>query len=215
MQVAIKFLERGPGITKSVLREILNHRLLVSHPYIVKFREVFLTQRFLGACHAAGMPLLLPALILKLNEIRLDLLLLGVLASSSQLPRPCGNTSNDSEQLGRQSLLPVSTAGLVHAPHRARLQKVHGQPAVSVPCCMPCTQCLTHLQLRCHAMQASAWSSQRAGTCLSTCWGTSKASCKTLHAGPAGHAVSYIPDLRLLQASAWSLQRAGTCLTMC
>lgn len=54
--MAIKFLERGSTISKSVLREILNHRLLVSHPYIVKFREVFLTPRFLGICmeFAAG-----------------------------------------------------------------------------------------------------------------------------------------------------------------
>ena len=40
MQVAIKFLERGPGISKSVLREILNHRLCVVHPNIVQFKEV-------------------------------------------------------------------------------------------------------------------------------------------------------------------------------
>ena len=46
--MAIKFLERGSNVSKSVLREILNHRLLVAHPYIVKFREVFLTSRFLG-----------------------------------------------------------------------------------------------------------------------------------------------------------------------
>ena len=35
-QVAIKFLERGPGVNKSVLREILNHRLCVVHPNIVQ-----------------------------------------------------------------------------------------------------------------------------------------------------------------------------------
>ena len=40
VQVAIKFLERGPGISKSVLREILNHRLCVVHPNIVQFKEV-------------------------------------------------------------------------------------------------------------------------------------------------------------------------------
>ncbi len=38
MQVAIKFLERGPGVNKSVLREILNHRLCVVHPNIVQAR---------------------------------------------------------------------------------------------------------------------------------------------------------------------------------
>ncbi len=42
-QVAIKFLERGAGVNKSVLREILNHRLCVVHPNIVQFREIFLT----------------------------------------------------------------------------------------------------------------------------------------------------------------------------
>ena len=41
--MAIKFLERGPGVNKSVLREILNHRLCVVHPNIVQFREIFLT----------------------------------------------------------------------------------------------------------------------------------------------------------------------------
>ena len=42
-QVAIKFIERGGGVSKSVLREILNHRLCVVHPNIVQFREVFLS----------------------------------------------------------------------------------------------------------------------------------------------------------------------------
>ena len=41
-QVAIKFIERGAGVSKSVLREILNHRLCVVHPNIVQFREVLL-----------------------------------------------------------------------------------------------------------------------------------------------------------------------------
>ena len=41
--MAIKFLERGAGVNKSVLREILNHRLCVVHPNIVQFREIFLT----------------------------------------------------------------------------------------------------------------------------------------------------------------------------
>ena len=36
VQVAIKFLERGSGIGRGVLREVLNHRLLVSHPNIVQ-----------------------------------------------------------------------------------------------------------------------------------------------------------------------------------
>lgn len=39
----MKFLERGAGVNKSVLREILNHRLCVVHPNIVQFREIFLT----------------------------------------------------------------------------------------------------------------------------------------------------------------------------
>jgi serine/threonine-protein kinase SRK2 len=56
VQVAIKFLERGPGVNKSVLREILNHRLCVVHPNIVKFHEVFLTARHLAIVmeYAAG-----------------------------------------------------------------------------------------------------------------------------------------------------------------
>ncbi len=47
-RVAIKFLERGPGVSKSVLREILNHRLCVVHPSIVQFKEVFLTPKYLA-----------------------------------------------------------------------------------------------------------------------------------------------------------------------
>jgi serine/threonine protein kinase len=46
--VAIKFLERGPGIGRGVVREVLNHRLLVAHPHIVRFREAFLTPRHLA-----------------------------------------------------------------------------------------------------------------------------------------------------------------------
>jgi len=46
--VAIKFLERGAGVNKSVLREILNHRLCVVHPNIVQFKEVFLTPNHLA-----------------------------------------------------------------------------------------------------------------------------------------------------------------------
>lgn len=43
-QVAIKFLERGAGISRGVVREVLNHRLCVAHPNIVQFREIFLTE---------------------------------------------------------------------------------------------------------------------------------------------------------------------------
>lgn len=46
-QVAIKFIKRGPKVTKYVLREILNHRSLI-HPHIVQFKEVFLTKRCLA-----------------------------------------------------------------------------------------------------------------------------------------------------------------------
>lgn len=55
-QVAMKFLERGPGVSKSVLREILNHRLCVVHPSIVQFKEVFLTPKYLAIVmeYAAG-----------------------------------------------------------------------------------------------------------------------------------------------------------------
>lgn len=85
-QVAIKFIERGDKVrqhdthhtstarpilsslltllfaisaslqvTKYVEREILNHRQLV-HPHIVQFKEVFLTDRYLGIAmeYAAG-----------------------------------------------------------------------------------------------------------------------------------------------------------------
>ncbi|KAK9827959.1 hypothetical protein WJX81_001199, partial [Elliptochloris bilobata] len=54
--VAIKFLERGSGVNKSVLREILNHRLCVVHPNIVQFREIFLTPVHLAIVmeYAAG-----------------------------------------------------------------------------------------------------------------------------------------------------------------
>ncbi len=37
-QVAIKFVERGAGITKNVVREILNHRLCSLHPHIIQVR---------------------------------------------------------------------------------------------------------------------------------------------------------------------------------
>ena len=46
--MAVKFLERGPGVNKAVLREILNHRLCAAHPHIVRFIEVFLTPRHLA-----------------------------------------------------------------------------------------------------------------------------------------------------------------------
>lgn len=54
-QVAIKFIERGDKVTKYVEREILNHRQLV-HPHIVQFKDVFLTDRYLGIAmeYAAG-----------------------------------------------------------------------------------------------------------------------------------------------------------------
>lgn len=54
--MAIKFLERGPGIGRGVVREVLNHRLLVAHPHIVRFREAFLTPRHLAIVmeYAAG-----------------------------------------------------------------------------------------------------------------------------------------------------------------
>ncbi|KAK9810565.1 hypothetical protein WJX73_001103 [Symbiochloris irregularis] len=46
-EVAIKFLERGDKITKSVEREISNHSNLL-HPHIVQFKEVFLTAEYLA-----------------------------------------------------------------------------------------------------------------------------------------------------------------------
>ena len=39
LQVAIKFVERGGGITKNVVREILNHRLCSLHPHIIQVRR--------------------------------------------------------------------------------------------------------------------------------------------------------------------------------
>lgn len=45
--VAVKFIQRGPKVDKSVEREILCHRGL-SHGNIVKFLEVFLTPEYLG-----------------------------------------------------------------------------------------------------------------------------------------------------------------------
>lgn len=47
-RVAVKFLERGPGVNKATLREIINHRLCAGHPHIVRFQEVFLTPRYLA-----------------------------------------------------------------------------------------------------------------------------------------------------------------------
>jgi len=44
---AIKFIERGEKITKYVEREIVNHRTLI-HPHIVQFKEVFVTEHYLG-----------------------------------------------------------------------------------------------------------------------------------------------------------------------
>lgn len=36
------------GISRGVLREVLNHRLCVAHPNIVQFREIFLTNKHLA-----------------------------------------------------------------------------------------------------------------------------------------------------------------------
>ena len=47
-RVAVKFLERGPGVNRATLREIINHRLCAGHPHIVRFQEVFLTPRYLA-----------------------------------------------------------------------------------------------------------------------------------------------------------------------
>lgn len=46
--VAIKFLERGKTLGKMVEREILSHRLCSAHPHIVRFKELFLTPRYLA-----------------------------------------------------------------------------------------------------------------------------------------------------------------------
>jgi len=53
--VAIKFIERGSKIDKNVEREIINHRNL-RHPNIIRFKEVFLTPKYLGIVmeYAAG-----------------------------------------------------------------------------------------------------------------------------------------------------------------
>lgn len=41
VQVAIKFVARGSAyLSRATEREILNHRLLTGHPFIVGFREV-------------------------------------------------------------------------------------------------------------------------------------------------------------------------------
>ncbi|PNX78076.1 serine/threonine-protein kinase SAPK3-like protein, partial [Trifolium pratense] len=45
--VAIKYIERGNKIDKNVEREIINHRSL-SHPHIIKFKEVFVTPTHLA-----------------------------------------------------------------------------------------------------------------------------------------------------------------------
>lgn len=48
VQVAIKFIPRGPSkITKHVEREIINHSNFC-HPHVVQFKEVFLTAQFLA-----------------------------------------------------------------------------------------------------------------------------------------------------------------------
>lgn len=50
LQVAIKFLPRGPCVNKAVMREVLNHRMLAKHPHVVRFMEVILTPYHLGIC---------------------------------------------------------------------------------------------------------------------------------------------------------------------
>lgn len=37
-QVAIKFIERGPHIQRTVARELLNHRLCALHPHIIQLK---------------------------------------------------------------------------------------------------------------------------------------------------------------------------------
>jgi hypothetical protein len=56
-QVAIKFLERGSGIGRGVLREVLNHRLLVAHPNIVQARSLPMQRKENGLCVAGCSPL--------------------------------------------------------------------------------------------------------------------------------------------------------------
>jgi serine/threonine protein kinase len=54
--VAIKLIERGPEkITKFVDRELINHSKML-HPHVIQFREVFLTEQYLGVAmeYAAG-----------------------------------------------------------------------------------------------------------------------------------------------------------------
>jgi len=46
-EFAIKFIERGDKVSKNVEREIHNHRSL-HHPHIIKFEEVFLTEKHIG-----------------------------------------------------------------------------------------------------------------------------------------------------------------------
>lgn len=55
-QVAIKFIERGPHIQRTVARELLNHRLCALHPHIIQLKEVFLTPHHLAIAmeYAAG-----------------------------------------------------------------------------------------------------------------------------------------------------------------
>lgn len=48
--------QRGRTLGKMVEREILSHRLCSAHPHIVRFREIFLTPRYLAIAmeYAAG-----------------------------------------------------------------------------------------------------------------------------------------------------------------
>lgn len=46
-EVAIKFLSRGPAISKRVDREVLNHNRLI-HPHVIEFKQLFLTDCYLA-----------------------------------------------------------------------------------------------------------------------------------------------------------------------
>lgn len=44
---ALKFIERGPGLTQNVEKEIINHRKCFKHPCVIKLNSVFLTKAHL------------------------------------------------------------------------------------------------------------------------------------------------------------------------
>ena len=46
-RVAVKLIERGPCVTRYVVREVLNHAAL-AHPHVIDLRDVFLTDTHLG-----------------------------------------------------------------------------------------------------------------------------------------------------------------------